>query len=92
MAEDHEILAAIATLDTKMDGMKDDIERLTHVVIDGNGQPGLVTRVDRLEQVASRRNTNSDIGAKGRWNLLSSIIGGLVAGAATIVIFVFFMA
>ena len=90
MAEDHEILAALATLDTKMDDMKDDIERLTHVVIDGNGQPGLITRVDRLEQIATRQATNSNMGTKGRWNIISSIIGGLVAGAA--VLLVFFMA
>ena len=90
MAEDHDILAAIATLDAKFDDMQNDIERLTHVVIDGNGQPGLVTKVDRLEQVAKRQTTNSNIGAKGRWNVFSAIIGGLVAGAA--VLLVFFMA
>jgi len=91
MAEDHEVLAAIATLDTKMDGMKDDIERLTRVVIDGNGQPGLVTRVDRLEQVSTQRTTSSNIGAKGRWNIISSIIGGMVAAIGTALIFFFFM-
>lgn len=44
----------LAVLETKVDAMQKQIEELHHAII-GNGKPGLMLRVDRLEQVGKLR-------------------------------------
>lgn len=56
---DKHIIARIDTveryIDGKLEGIRDSIDKLTHF-IEGNGQPGLKIRLDRLEQSEARRN------------------------------------
>lgn len=81
------VLAAIASIDVKIDNIKEDVERLTHTVI-GNGQEGLVVQVDRLKQNEVH---NKEVRAKSL-TFRAIIIGGLLTvvgsvGGAGIVVF-----
>lgn len=83
MPDESKILAAISSLEVKMDNLKDDVNRLTKVVIDGNGSLGLVTRTDRLEQSHERLEKIQETNTKGRWGILAAIIGGLIVVAGS---------
>ena len=86
MSEEGKILAAISGLDAKFDDMQKDVLHLTKVVVDGNGQPGLVTKVDRLEVAAQQAKDNK----KGKWTIWAAIVGSIltVVGSGAIAFFI----
>ena len=88
--ESHEsqILSAIAVLGEKIDNIRDDVGKLT-TTVSGNGNLGLATRVDRLEQTEAREKNTK----KSRISIFSAILVGFftiissIGGAALLIFF-----
>lgn len=54
MSQDQMLSVTLATLSEQIKALDEKIERMDHT-IRGNGNPGLATRIDRLEQTEERR-------------------------------------
>lgn len=54
MSQDQMLSVTLATLSEQIKSLDEKVERIDHT-IRGNGNPGLATRIDRLEQTEERR-------------------------------------
>lgn len=85
-----EIKSDLARLDERTDALEKTVDRLSHVLIEGNGRPSLLSRVDRLEvHVESDGKTTDLVGTlklaeveadKSKWEAVKAY-GPVVGGA-----------
>jgi len=80
MSDDPSILKTLGKIGEQIDNIESHVKKLSEVVVEGNGQLPLVTRVDRLEIAESQRGDSS----KKTWAMIASALGALVAGAVAI--------
>lgn len=80
MSDEASILSTLGKMGAQIDNIENHVSKLTEVVVEGNGQLPLVTRVDRLEISESQRGDSS----KKTWAMIASAIGALIAGAIAI--------
>ena len=75
MSDDDRAMAMLARLDEKTDLVVQDVGRLRHVLLEGNGTPALTVQVARLdERVSAMERTRLSPGEKIL--LFSAIAGG----------------
>ncbi len=79
MSDEANILSTLGKMEAQIDNIETHVEKLSEVVVEGNGQLPLVTRVDRLEVAESHRGSST----KRTWgfmvSLLLAVVSGLVA-------------
>ena len=71
----------IARLDEKLDAIKEDVSHLTKAIFDGNGQPSVLSRMDRIEQVIEAAGVTSRANADAV-AVISGTVQSLTTGMA----------
>lgn len=86
--DDAQLRVAFAKIDTKLDNVAERVEKLTHALLDGNGQPSIMVRValieDQLKRVVEERNDDKVPRAAWLAILLSTIVGAAAVIVAVI--------
>lgn len=75
-----EIRQIVVRLDTELRETRQDVRKLLRMVVDGNGKPGLTTRVELLE---SHRSSGAP-----RWRVVAALVtaaGVIVAAALSLI-------
>lgn len=82
MSDEANILASLGRVEANIENIQTDVARLAEVVVEGNGQLPLLTRVDRLE-VAEKQRGNS---GKKTWTIVLAIIGAFCTGITALAV------
>lgn len=82
MSDETNILASLGRVEANIANIQIDVARLAEVVVEGNGQLPLVTRVDRLEVADKQRRGSS----KKTWATVLALIGAVGSGFAALAV------
>ena len=80
MSDEANILSTLGKMGAQIDNIENHVKKLSEVVVEGNGQLPLVTRVDRLEVAESQRGGS----AKRTWATILSLIGIATAAGVSL--------
>lgn len=91
-AEYAELKGILERLDERTDGMKNDVDSIKHVLLEGNGSPALTvqvatmdTRLKNVEDTQKDEKVNKSVPRQVSISIVVSILLGLVGVAAAII-------
>ena len=76
MTVEANILETLGKMGAQIDNIENHVARLSEVVVEGNGQLPLVTRVDRLEVSEQQRGSST----KRTWGFIISLLLAVASG------------